>query len=158
MELCKKIPAGEFTDSALVWMLRPALEGFSDDPFMVDYRIKAEYLERQMHSAPTLEEIRRELRNLSVAVYENTIVASCKIDPETWVSETVNPGEHDADAALRIWLKLKGVIYFAVTFILLAFDKNGFAILAFCIGCLLCFAKRVVQRVERRIKEKENSR
>lgn len=49
-------------------------------------------------------------------------------------------------------------IYFAVTFILLAFDKNGFAILAFCIGCLLCFAKRVVQRVERRIKEKENGR
>lgn len=49
-------------------------------------------------------------------------------------------------------------IYFAVTIILLAFDKNGFAILAFCIGCLLSFAKSVVKRVERRIKEKENSR
>lgn len=109
LKLCKKIPAGEFKDSALVWMHRSALEGISDDPFMVDYRIKAEYLKREMHPAPTLEEIRRELRNLSVSVYENTIVASCKIDPETWISEIVNQDEHDADAALRIWLELKGI-------------------------------------------------
>lgn len=109
LELCKHIPEGEFKDSALVWMLRPALEGFSDDPFMVDYRIKAEYWERKMHPAPTLEEIRWELRNLSVSVYENTIVVLCKIDPETCITETVFPDEHDADAALRIWLKLKGV-------------------------------------------------
>lgn len=109
LELCKKIPTGEFTDSALVWMLRPALEGFSDDPFMVDYRIKAEYLEHKMHPAPTLEEIRWELRNLSVSVYENTVVASCKIDPESWITETVLPYEHDADAALRLWFKVKGI-------------------------------------------------
>lgn len=45
-------------------------------------------------------------------------------------------------------------IYFAVAIILLAFDKNGFAMLAFCIGCLLGFAKSVVQGIENRNKEK----
>ena len=109
LALCKYIPEGEFKDSALVWMHRPALEGISDDPFMVDYRVKAEYLKRELHPAPTLEEIRLELRNLSIVFYNNKIIVSCKIDPETWFSETVFPGEHDADAALRIWLKLKGV-------------------------------------------------
>ncbi len=112
LELCKLIPAGEFEDSALVW--RERIGNISrDDRVKIrepeDISYKVESAEVNYFPAPTLEEIRWELLNLSVAVYENTIVASCKIDPETWVSETVNPGEHDADAALRLWFKLKGI-------------------------------------------------
>ena len=111
LELCKQIPAGEFRDSVLVWKERI---GNSRDARVKirepeDLSYKVESAEVNYFPAPTLEEMRWELRNLSVTVYENIIVASCKIDPETWVSETVNPGEHDADATLRIWLKQKGI-------------------------------------------------
>lgn len=111
LRLCKKIPTGEFKDSVLVWKER---RSFSCDDLVKirepeDISYKVESAEVNYFPAPTLEEIRWELRNLSVSAYENTIVASCKIDPETWVSETVNPGEHDADAALRLWFKVKGV-------------------------------------------------
>lgn len=104
LELCKKIPAGEFTDTVLVWVdgnLQNQLDVFVEPR---RYAIDGTY-----RPAPPLEEIRRELRNLSIVFYNNKIIVSCKIDPETWVSETVFPGEHDADAALRIWLKMKGV-------------------------------------------------
>lgn len=111
LELCKKIPVGEFKDSVLVWKERI---GISRDARVKigepeDLSYKVESAEVNYFPAPTLEEIRWELRNLSVTAYENTIVASCKIDPESWITETVFPDEHDADAALRIWLELKGV-------------------------------------------------
>lgn len=111
LDLCKKIPEGEFKGSVLVWKERI---GNSRDARVKirepeDISYKVESVEVNYFPAPTLEEMRWELRNLSVTVYENIIVASCKIDPETWVSETVNPGEHDADATLRIWLKQKGI-------------------------------------------------
>lgn len=111
LRLCKKIPAGEFKDSVLVWKERIGNSRYYlvkiREPEDISYKVESVYV--NYFPAPTLEEIRWELRNLSVSVYENTVVASCKIDPETWVSETVFPDEHDADAALRIWLKLKGV-------------------------------------------------
>ena len=111
LELCKQIPAGEFEDSALVWKERIGLSSDSlvkiREPEDIGYKVES--AEVNYFPAPTLEEMRWELRNLSVTVYENTIVASCKIDPETWVSETVNPDEHDADAALRLWFKVKGI-------------------------------------------------
>lgn len=104
LALCKKIPSGEFTDTALVWV-----DGNLQNPNDVFVEPRRYAIDGTYRPAPTLEEIRWELRNLSMSVYENTIVASCKIDPETWLSETVNPGEHDADAALRIWFKIKGI-------------------------------------------------
>lgn len=111
LRLCKKIPTGEFKDSVLVWKER---RSFSCDDLVKirepeDISYKVESAEVNYFPAPTLEEIRWELRNLSVSAYENTIVASCKIDPESWITETVLPDEHDADAALRLWLKLNGV-------------------------------------------------
>lgn len=111
LELCKKIPEGEFRDSALVWKERIGNSRYARvkirEPEDISYKVES--VEVNYFPAPTLEEMRWELRNLSVTVYENIIVASCKIDPETWVSETVNPGEHDADAALRLWFKVKGI-------------------------------------------------
>ena len=120
LRLCKKIPTGEFRNTALAWRF-PACDkmrrGIVQEWQVIEvnwYAVEkygALYPEHgeEFYPAPTLEEIRWELRNMSVSAYENTIVASCKIDPETWVSETVNPGEHDADAALRLWFKVKGV-------------------------------------------------
>lgn len=109
LELCKLIPAGEFEDSALVWMYRPALKGISDTLFMVDMRVKAEYLKREMYPAPTLEEIWRELRNLSVNVIDGSITVSCRIDPDETLYETAGDDNEMTSAALRLWLKLKGI-------------------------------------------------
>ncbi len=104
LELCKHIPDGEFKDSALVWV-DGNLQNLND--IFVEPRRYA--IDGTYRPAPTLEEIRWELRNLSVSVYENTIVVLCKIDPETCITETVFPDEHDADAALRLWFKIKGI-------------------------------------------------
>lgn len=104
LELCKQIPAGEFEDSALVW-----IDGNTQNPKDIFVEPRRYAIDGTFIPAPTLEEMRWELRNLSVTVYENTIVALCKIDPETWISETVVPDEHDADAALRLWFKVKGI-------------------------------------------------
>ena len=104
LELCKHIPDGEFKDSALVWV-DGNLQNLND--IFVEPRRYA--IDGTYRPAPTLEEIRWELRNLSVTVYENIIVASCKIDPESWITEMVNQNYHDADAALRLWFKIKGI-------------------------------------------------
>lgn len=61
-----------------------------------------------MISAPTLAEIRRELRNLSVHVIDGTITVSCKINPEEMLSETAINDNDVTAAALRLWLKVKG--------------------------------------------------
>lgn len=47
-----------------------------------------------------------------------------------------------------------GDLYFAVSLILLAFDKIPFAILSFLIGCLLCFIWGFAGAVERKIKNR----
>lgn len=112
LELCRKIPAGEFEDSVLVW--RERIGNISrDDRVKIrepeDISYKVESAEVNYFPAPTLEEIRWELRNLSIAIHENIIIVSCKINPEKWISETVFPGEHDADPALRLWFKVKGI-------------------------------------------------
>ena len=111
LELCKKIPEGEFRVSVLVWKER--IGNFRDARVKIrepeDISYKVESVEVNYFPAPTLEEIRRELRNLSVVTHENRLIVSCKIDPETWASETVKSDEHGTDAALRLWLKLKGI-------------------------------------------------
>ena len=112
LELCKKIPVGEFEDTALVWKERTGNISRDDrvkirEPEDISYKVES--AEVNYFPAPTLEEIRWELRNLSVAIHENRIFVSCKINPENWISETVFPGEHDGDAALRLWLRVKGI-------------------------------------------------
>lgn len=62
-----------------------------------------------MFPAPTLEEIRRKLRNLSIVPGDDLIHVSCKIDPEKWVS-AIAVNENDVTAAaLRIWFEVKGI-------------------------------------------------
>lgn len=110
LELCKQIPAGEFEDTALVWVYRPALKGISDTLFMVDMRVKAEYLKREMYPAPTLEEIRWELRNLSVNVMDGAITVSCRIDPDETLYETAGDDNEVTSTALRLWLRVKRTV------------------------------------------------
>ena len=113
LELCKLIPAGEFTDTALVWDIHGKF-----DKWHVEKRVNrsvrfGDYgIMSPPHadiSAPTLAEIRIELRNLSVDVIDGAITVSCRIDPEKTLYETAGDDNEVTAAALRLWLKLKGI-------------------------------------------------
>ena len=113
LELCKLIPAGEFEDTALVWDIHGKF-----DKWHVEKRVNrsvrfGDYgIMSPPHadiSAPTLAEIRRELRNLSVDVIDGDITVSCRIDPEETLYETAKNDNDVTAAALRLWLKLKGI-------------------------------------------------
>lgn len=122
VELCRMIPAGEFGDSTLVYRFDHQQAGkmfpeTNEDErfFYVEEREMVEFAQRNMVNpppmfpAPTLEEIRRKLRNLSIVPGDEVIHVECKIDPETHVSEiAVNENDVTA-AALRIWFKVKGI-------------------------------------------------
>ena len=104
LELCKLIPEGEFAASALVWV-----DDNTQNPNSVFVEPRRYDIDGTYRPAPTLEEIRRELRNLSIDVIDNTIRVSCKIDPETRISETaVNENDVTA-AALRLWFKINRI-------------------------------------------------
>lgn len=122
LELCKRIPAGEFEDSTLVYRFDHQQAGkifpeTNEDErfFYVEEREMVEFAQRNMVNpppmfpAPTLEEIRRKLRNLSIVPGDDVIHVSCKIDPENWVS-AIAVNENDVTAAaLRIWFEVKGI-------------------------------------------------
>ena len=112
LELCKLIPAGEVEDTALVW--RERIGNFSRDVWVKfrapeDISYKVESAEVNYFPAPTLAEIRRELRNLSVNVMDGAITVSCRIDPEKTLSETARDDNDVTAAALRLWLRVKGI-------------------------------------------------
>lgn len=112
LELCKLIPAGEFNDTALVW--RERIGNISRDDWVKfrapeDISYKVESAEVNYFPAPTLAEIRRELRNLSVNVIDGAITVSCRIDPEKTLSETARDDNDVTAAALRLWLMVKGI-------------------------------------------------
>lgn len=103
VEFCKLIPAGEFEDSAL------ARYNFHGVPIL-RWRDNLEKLDGvRPIPAPTLDEIRRKLRNLSIVPGDDVIHVECKIDPENWVS-TIAVNDNDVTAAaLRLWFKVKGI-------------------------------------------------
>lgn len=114
LELCKLIPAGEFEDSALVWLYwakdessfgnvvpRILKDQFSSILPGLGAVLKAEV------PAPTLAEIRRELRNLSVNVIDGVITVSCRINPEDTIFETARDDNDVTAAALRLWLRVR---------------------------------------------------
>lgn len=114
IELCKRIPAGAFEDSALVWLYwakdessfgnvvpRILKDQFSSILPGLGAVLKAEV------PAPTLAEIRRELRNLSVNVIDGVITVSCRINPEDTIFETARDDNDVTAAALRLWLRVR---------------------------------------------------
>ena len=113
LELCKLIPAGAFEDTALVWDIHGKF-----DKWHVEKRVNrsvrfGDYgIMSPPHadiSAPTLAEIRIELRNLSVNVMDGAITVSCRIDPDETLYETAGDDNEVTDAALRLWFKVKGI-------------------------------------------------
>ena len=123
LELCKQIPAGEFEDTALVWVYDDVV-GFlcrtsgceqihkkewqleHNHPRKIAIRRKCG---QEIYPAPTLAEIWRELRNLSVNVMDGAITVSCRIDPDETLYETARDDNEVTDAALRLWLRVKGI-------------------------------------------------
>lgn len=64
---------------------------------------------QEIYPAPTLAEIWRELRNLSVNVMDGAITVSCRIDPDETLYEPAGDDNEVTSTALRLWLKLKGI-------------------------------------------------
>lgn len=123
LELCKFIPAREFEDAALAWVYDDDV-GFLCRTSGCEQIHKKEWqLEhnhprkiailrkcgQEIYPAPTLAEIWRELRNLSVNVMDGAITVSCKINPDDTLYETARDDNNVTTAALRLWLKVKGV-------------------------------------------------
>ena len=139
LELCKLIPAGEFGDSAFIWDKTTSIGfwdgedkdgnhigGFGKIPHL-KYRLRQNYSERtrthlkdqnielDVFPAPMLEEIMAELVNFSPYA-----IKICQSFNE-WNIECCVTGEYKeryissdsvrniATAALKLWLKLKGV-------------------------------------------------
>ena len=119
VELCKLIPEGEFEGSVFAWRYpaydernRRLLNGWEviEVNWYAVKEYKKKYDEREkFFPAPTMEEIRRKLLNLSIVPGDDVIHVECKIDPENWVS-TIAVDENDVTAAaLRLWFKVKGI-------------------------------------------------
>ena len=108
--LCKLIPAGEFKYTAMVWRddkiyHHVHLNCRTSD----DMGYKGESEEVNYFPAPTLSEIRRELRNLSVNKIDGVLMLSCAINPDETFYETARDDNNVTTAALRLWLKMKGI-------------------------------------------------
>lgn len=98
LELCKKIPAGEFEDSALVW--EKSKKYFQAlDVMDYEYKVVTRTESKCGFSAPTLDEILIELSELG-AVF-------CKC----WIRIGIELYEYPINSkeALRLWFKVKGV-------------------------------------------------
>lgn len=121
VELCKLIPAGEFEDSAHAWVLSNVVgfvcrtsgcEQVSGQQWQLirsnaSRIIRARKRGEQIYPAPTLEEIMAELPATTVCGKEHHsdwYVSHWRIG---CVEDTERKGA--ATAALKLWLKLKGI-------------------------------------------------
>lgn len=94
LELCKQIPAGEFEDSALIHVLSPHGPCVMERP----YGTQCEY-----YPAPTADEIMEKLDEPMLWRSDNgKWRCFCK-------GRVLAQGETIADAALRLWLRVKGI-------------------------------------------------
>ena len=104
LELCKKIPEGEFKNCALYWDM---LEGVGMDVFPGECgacpSFKTSPKNKNACPAPTLQEIMEELEEFEI--WKNNISDEVVIDSEFVQYTDRNP----ATAAMRLWLKLKGI-------------------------------------------------
>ena len=94
LELCKKIPEGEFEDSALVWV-----DGDLQNPNDIFVEPRRYAVEGTFIQAPTLEEILDEM----VSFRASFCVHGMAIGNNFYGYPT------SAEEALLMWLKLKGI-------------------------------------------------
>lgn len=122
LALCKRIPAGEFEESELVWHYAEEvgfvcrISGYEQIRKKV-WKVVQNYPGKiarfrkygeEIYPAPTLEEICLVLRNLSATILDNKRIVACKIDPEIWIEEKAKNNDITS-AALQMWLKMKEI-------------------------------------------------
>jgi hypothetical protein len=104
LELCKKIPAGEFEDSAFEWFSNYHFGGW-----LVEKRGFADAFtdNGELYPAPTLQEIMAEIQFAQVSIFAN---GSFVIHPRFGKKRNVRCyDDNAATASLKLWLKLKGI-------------------------------------------------
>ena len=112
LELCKLIPAGEFEETALAWFSNYHFGGFH-----IEKRDLAAALtdNGEICPAPTLQEIMEELHKhqedvflkWSENAYHEWLVNAYSHNKDDFQAHDKN----SATAALKVWLKLKGIKY-----------------------------------------------
>lgn len=109
LELCKQIPQGEFEDSCFVRI---------GDTKIIALRRSAKwsFTEQPHYPAPTLPEIMVEIDNLggwcpTAYRLQNQWTVDYQEDKEDGMNDVVEQTDLDnsAAAALKLWLKLKGI-------------------------------------------------
>ena len=108
LELCKLIPKGEFEDSAFQWQ-EATIKGNVSVDIIQHYPLEWGHPEwAKLYPAPTLEEIIKKL----------PIGTACGKGHhgEIWLGYSYNrkyacQEQEGATAALKLWLKLKGIEY-----------------------------------------------
>ena len=93
LELCRRIPAGEFEDTALVWVYD--MDGLE----MVMPREVVQFEGTKMIDAPTLEEILDALADLGA----DFLMHELQIGNKSCCYPT------GAEEALRLWFEVKGI-------------------------------------------------
>ena len=109
VELCKRIPAGEFEDSVLVW---EKSEKYFQATEIIDYEYKVVARDESKGGfpAPTLEEI-----ITSLLTHGWLVKIYCCIQLDTLIefySEKQSKtefGNTASETALRLWFKVKGI-------------------------------------------------
>ena len=94
LELCKRIPAGEFEDSAMVWV-----DGNTQNPKDIFVEPRRYAIDGTFIPAPTLEEILDEM----VSFRASFCVHGMAIGNNFYGYPT------SAEEALRLWFKVKGI-------------------------------------------------
>ena len=95
LELCKRIPAGEFVDSALVW---EKSEKYFQATEIIDYEYKVVARDESKGGfpAPTLEEVLE-----AIGKVENWDTAT--------ITRPVGVNTRIVDTALKRWFEVKGI-------------------------------------------------
>lgn len=98
LDLCEKIPAGEFEDSTMVW---EKSEKYFQATEIIDYEYKVVTRDESNGGfpAPTLEEVFDALEDIGALFCKNWI----RIGNQFYEYLTI------AEEALRLWFKVKGI-------------------------------------------------
>lgn len=111
LELCKLIPEGEFEDSALVWIEAEIPQENKKEWNIVNRTRPILACHNPKHPAPTLQEIMAELkRDYSKVGVSIRYDWCCYIVDEFGNDMTESDNSEAVVSALKLWLKLKGII------------------------------------------------
>ena len=115
LELCKLIPAGEFENSALMWIEVEIPQENKKEWRVVNATKPILACHNPKHAAPTLEEILEELRKNQEDVFlkwSETAYNAWLVNAYTHDKEDYQDHNRSAvTAALTVWLKMKGIEY-----------------------------------------------